>query len=315
MGGSSYDSGITRQLIASTPADDIMSHSANIRIGRVPWAIHPLLDPKQRNRAGQIIRESRDSAAHPNSVGCALFFDTTGSMGRIPGRIIKHLPNLMDLITRNGYLTDPQMMFGAVNDATTHCAAPLEVGQFESGNEMDDVFTKIFVDQNGGGGTGEESYDLIFYFLARKAVLDCVEKRNKKGYLFVVGDERPRKFVSKDEVQRVIGDTLEDDIPIQHILAEVRQKFEVFWLYPSHGAEAGNTLIQRTLRNLFGERLLQLDNEDEICSAVAAAIAINEGRDPRTVMTELQSGLGASSQAMVDQIAASVPPRRFDDSI
>ena len=40
---------------------------------------HPLMNPK-----GVRLRESRDSADHPQSLGIAFALDVTGSMGEIP---------------------------------------------------------------------------------------------------------------------------------------------------------------------------------------------------------------------------------------
>ena len=34
-----------------------------------------------------------------------------------------------------------------------------------------------------------ESYELAMYFMARHTALDCHEKRGKRGYLFIIGDE------------------------------------------------------------------------------------------------------------------------------
>ncbi len=58
---------------------------------------HPQMNPK-----GVKFRESRDSAAHPNSLSVVFALDVSGSMGAIPNLLArKHLPsfmkNLMDL--------------------------------------------------------------------------------------------------------------------------------------------------------------------------------------------------------------------------
>ena len=56
-------------------------------------------------------------------------------------------------------------MFGAIGDATCD-RAPLQVGQFESDNRMDDDLGRILL-EGGGGGQKTESYELAMYFMAR----------------------------------------------------------------------------------------------------------------------------------------------------
>jgi hypothetical protein len=93
--------------------------------------VHPALDP-----LGVRARESRDSAEHPESLAIAVLFDVTGSMGGVPRALQARLPQLLGLLLRKGYARHPQIMFGAIGDATCD-RAPLQVGQFESDNRMD----------------------------------------------------------------------------------------------------------------------------------------------------------------------------------
>jgi len=58
----------------------------------------------------------------------------------------------------------------------------LQVGQFEADMRLDDVLSKIWLEE-GGGGTGQESYELAAYFYAKKSILDCL-KRGDKGIFF-----------------------------------------------------------------------------------------------------------------------------------
>ena len=53
------------------------------------------------------------------------------------------------------------------------------MGQFESGNEIEDDLSRIFL-EGGGGGQQTESYELALYFLARKTKTDCFEQRTHR---------------------------------------------------------------------------------------------------------------------------------------
>jgi hypothetical protein len=171
------------------------------------------------------------------------------------------------------------------------------------------------VTQGGGGGSSQESYELAMWFLATKSKLDSLDKRGKRGYLFIVGDEQPYDSVSKVEVEKWIGDTLEADIPTETVVAELKRKFDVFWIYPTGAQNAGNQHIQNKLTHLFGQRVIKLNNPADICTTIAATIAVNEGRNPRTVIQELKEGLVATSatDAEIAAIVAAIPPRRLDD--
>src|SRR5688572_7662942 len=88
------------------------------------------------------VRESRDSDAHPESLAIAVMFDVTGSMHQVPQILLKNLPKLMGLLLKKGYVAHPQILVGCIGDATCD-RAPLQVGQFESGIEIDDDMEKM----------------------------------------------------------------------------------------------------------------------------------------------------------------------------
>src|SRR5512139_2461125 len=169
--------------------------------------VHPGLSPFNVG-----VRESRDGDEHPESVPIAVLFDVTGSMGGIPRALQAKLPELLGLVLRKGYTEHPQIMFGAVGDATCD-RVPLQIGQFESDNRMDDDLGKIVL-EGGGGGQMTESYELAMYFMARHTAHDSFDKRGKRGHLFMIGDELAYPKVKAREVRAVIGDELAEDIPI-----------------------------------------------------------------------------------------------------
>src|SRR5262249_13577058 len=160
---------------------------------------------------------SRDSVAHSESDAVAVLFDVTGSMGVVPRILQKNLCQLMGLLARKSYLAHPQILIGGIGDATCD-KAPLQIGQFESGLEIDDDLAKLWL-EGGGGGQQTESYELAMYFLARKTALDCFEKRGRRGYLFVIGDEMPYPFLKQREVRAVIGDRLQADIRVETLVS------------------------------------------------------------------------------------------------
>ncbi|HEX9369404.1 MAG TPA: hypothetical protein VF897_00285, partial [Roseiflexaceae bacterium] len=218
---------------------------------------HDAMNPHGANR------ESRDSDLHPDSVAIAVIFDVTGSMGSVPRVLQTKLGALMRVLIQKGYVEHPQVLFGAVGDA--YCdAVPLQIGQFESGLEMDDDLGRIYL-EGGGGGQVHETYELAVYFMARHTTIDCYEQRGHKGYLFTIGDEQPYAVVRKDHIRTQIGDAIERDIPVERIVAEVQRRYEYFHIIPTNTAHGRSPDVQARWKNLLGERVLLLDDETAVC--------------------------------------------------
>ncbi len=228
----------------------------------------------QMNPFGKM-RESRDSAEHPQSVAIAVLFDVTGSMGTVPRVLQTKLGKLMRLLIQRGYVAHPQILFGAVGDANCD-RVPLQIGQFESGLEMDDDLGKLFL-EGGGGGQVHETYELGLYFMARHTVIDCDEKRGRKGYLFTIGDEKPYPAVQPGQVKTLIGDHLRARISTESIVAEVQNRYEYFHIIPANTSHGRNPDVQARWRDLLGERVLLLEDENAVCETIALAIGLCEG--------------------------------------
>lgn len=248
-------------------------------IPRDKWAAHADLDPR-----GVGVRESRDSDEHPTSLAISVLFDVTGSMGSVPVTLQTKLPELFGLLLRKGYVDHPQILFGAIGDATCD-RVPLQVGQFESDNRMDDQLGNILL-EGGGGGQKTESYELALYFMARHTELDCLDKRGKRGYLFIIGDEMPYNRVKRREVDAVIGDTIGEDIPIEAIVAELQRKFEVYYILPAGTSYVGDTEVLGIWRRLLRQNVIELDDLDAVCETIALTIGLAEDA------IDLDEGLG-----------------------
>ncbi len=243
---------------------------------------HPLMDPK-----GVKLRESRDSADHPNSLGIVFALDVTGSMGDIPALLAtEELPNFMKVLT-DCKVPDAQVLFGAVGDATCD-RAPLQVGQFESTAElMDQWLTWTFL-EGGGGGSSQESYELALYFMAVHLGMDCWEKRRKRGYLFVTGDEQPYPVLSRRVVEAVIGDRLDEDLKVEEVVAELQKTLVPFFLIPDPQRRKG-ARCEVAWRDLLGDNVLCMDSPRDVCYVAAGALLLNEGiaRDVEGLMDML----------------------------
>ena len=250
--------------------DAIVRGRANLPTQHVfrQTSCHSLMNPK-----GIKARESRDSAEHPNTTSIVFALDVTGSMGEIPARLAKQeLPHFMKVLV-DCEIPDPQVLFIAVGDATSD-RAPLQVGQFESTAElMDQWLTWTYLEGNGGG-QGSESYELAMYLLAEHTVLDCLIKRKKRGYLVMTGDELPYPAVSRHQVESLIGDRVDEDIPVEEVVAVLQQSFEPFFLVPDQDRRAR---CERRWRDLLGDRVVCMSSPADTCYVSAGAIGLGEG--------------------------------------
>jgi hypothetical protein len=226
------------------------------------------------NPKGLKVRECRDSADHPESLGIIFALDVTGSMGGIPHLLAKQeLPNLMKLFTACG-VADPQVMFMAIGDATSDRAS-LQVGQFESTAELMDQWLTWSYLEGGGGGTGSESYELAFYVAAQHTDTDNWAKRRKKGYLFMTGDELPYPSVSRHQIEALLGENLDEDIPIEEVIAAAAEAYHLFFLIPD--PERAKNCGARW-RNLLGDHAIIMETPTDACTVAAAIVGITENR-------------------------------------
>src|SRR5882672_1510061 len=162
--------------------------------------IHVSIDPKKIRR-----REARDSEAHPVTFPIIFGMDVTGSMLKIPQLLIKEgLPKMITDIIQGG-VQSPALLFLAVGDSAARDRAPLQIGQFESGDEELDVWLERTWPEGGGGGNAGESYPWAWYFAGYHTTTDAWDKRKEKGLLVTFGDEPCLGAISKTEFEEVMG--------------------------------------------------------------------------------------------------------------
>lgn len=301
MGGTTFsrDDYAARSNVRAAAGAATFAHDHDIRTGKTAASVHPSLRPYG------VTRESRDSAAHPVAVPIGILLDTTGSMGQVPGIIQKALPKLMgafldDKASGKRYLGDgyPAILISAVDDyrAMGGPEGTLQVGQFESGIEIDDNLTALWI-TGQGGGSNQESYELGMYFYARHTIHDHFEKRGRKGYLVIIGDETCYPQVGAAQVESLIGDHLEGDLKLQQIVNEVRERYHVFFVLPNMTSNYNRDENLRHWQELIGpENVIRLEDPSKICETIVSIVAmIEEGVE----IDDLKTDLGFASQSLV----------------
>lgn len=265
------------------------------------------MDPKDLG-----IRESRDSAVHPESLSIAIWLDETGSMGRIPYILAREkFGTLMDTVIKHG-IAHPQILFGGIGDHYSD-RCPLQVGQYESGTtELDKWLTSVYLEGNGGG-QNHESYPLGWIVCARHTSLDCVEKRGQKAFCFTIGDEAPWMKIEAAAMQKIFGKG--EDVNCHDVLRELERTHHVFHIHVNHGGYANHSPIINAWRDLLGERLLIVDNPNSVAEVIAATVAVVHGADLATVVQSFDPSIrNTVSTALIPLSRSSVPAVRAQDT-
>jgi hypothetical protein len=298
MGAGTWDTGAYHSSKSTRAASGV----ADFAYTAHATSVHANLDPKRINSKPFCKLESRDSTEHPLSNPVLVCFDVTGSNRARAVEFQQRLPNLMELL--NKYMSDPQVAVAANDDFKVEQTNSVQISDFESDNRVDDHIRNIWLVGDGGGNDGESS-DLLLYAAARKVVLDSVEKRGKKGYLFMYADEPIFDHVDKHEVKAIYGDDLERNIPIAEIIEEAKKNFNIFVIWP-HG---GYDHALKQYKNLFGEdSVLESQHPNLLCELIASTVGLYEDKaTPDSVVTDLVAlGVGDhEAKALVKHVAHS----------
>lgn len=261
-------------------ADTTFAYSADIRSGKTAAVVHPSLSP-----ANIKLRESRDSNVNPEAVPIAITLDTTGSMAQVPFQMQADLSKLMgtflsDRASGKKYLGEngsPAILISAVDDYPAGCrAGALQVGQFESGLEIDDNLTNLWITGNGGGDEPRESYILALYTAARHTAHDHHDKRGQKGCWFIIGDEKSYPAVSRAEIQSVFGVAIqEDQLTIDQLIAEASDLYNIFFIMPNQTNHWGDREILKFWKDRLPQgHVIELDDPTKICETIAGTVAL-----------------------------------------
>jgi hypothetical protein len=252
-------------------ADDIFTQNKVRRI-------HESMEPSKA-----IIRESRDSQNHPLSIPIIMALDVTGSMGHIPHYLVKDgLPKIMSGIIQKG-VSDPQILFLAIGDHECD-SHPLQVGQFESGDEELDLWlTRTYIESGGGGNSGE-SYLLAWYFAANHTVTDAWEKRKQKGFLFTIGDEPCLRTLPNSVVNEIMGTKPQASYSDKELLKLAQEKYNVYHLQIMEGSAGKRSL--GFWKELLGDHCIEVKEHMDVSKIVVDVVTSNVDKNQYNLIVD-----------------------------
>lgn len=224
------------------------------------------------------VRECKDSEEHPETLPIIIALDVTGSMGMIPHKLItSDFPEIMKKIMDEG-IAHPQVCFLGIGDQYSDLA-PIQVGQFESSDELLDRWLKTIWLEGHGGGNGGESYNLAWWFAANHVSADHIEKRGKKGVLITIGDEPVHRSITKSEFNTLFGTSSEvDSMTASQLLNRVQESWDVYHinLMDYSGAMSAT---QRCWNELLGDHVINTEDGEgnDIAGIISGIILKSAG--------------------------------------
>lgn len=283
-----YDTSVKRNKAAGKSTFDYSMKAASGAVSKV----NKLLDPKvvagdTSQFAGKVMREVCVSDEHPNPTAIGIVLDVTGSNIEAATVVHSNLPKLFSMLQTKGYADDPQINISATGDANKWDRFPIQFGQFESDNRIDDQLGAMILEAGGGGG-GDETYEMLAYLYARHTYQEPLEKSGKKGYLFFIGDEVPYSKVNAARMRELTGIAMEDDVSTKEIFKELLDKYEVFFLFQKQGSYRPDEVLP-SWQKLIGERALVLDDPAQVCDTIAGIVGVLE---QKVSIDDLEEDLG-----------------------
>ena len=220
-----------------------------------------------------LTRESRDSSEHPESTPIVIGFDVTGSMGENPAILQKSLKGLFGMLVRKDVVSDPQVAIAGYGD--THCDyVPVQFSQFESDNRIDDNLDDVYIEHGGGGNMGETSTALV-WFVANHVVTDAWEKRGKKGYLFLVGDECALD-VSAEQSKEFLGEEQGHKITPEEAFALAAERWEIYFLLVDNYSAKMQHSKEKYEKLIGKDHVITLQSTEAAPAITAAVIGLAE---------------------------------------
>jgi len=233
--------------------------------------------PNKANKAH--LREARDSAAHPLTTPVIICLDVTGSMGDIPDHLVREgLPKIVGRMGQLG-VPSPSILIMAVGDsAVDGNNGVFQLGQFESGDvEMDLWLERIWISKKGGGNEGE-SYNWPYFYALHHIQTDNWDKRNQKGFIFTIGDERCLEHLTSTEIKQYMGEVAAttETVKTADLVKGIQDKWNVFHVELSQGRSQYGVDVKESWEKLIGAQNVMTcgrDDYDGLANKIADTVA------------------------------------------
>ncbi|MCJ7701513.1 MAG: hypothetical protein MUO62_08025, partial [Anaerolineales bacterium] len=226
---------------------------------------------EKKGKPNQKITDSKKFIHTDSQNPIIIAVDVTGSMADWPFEIFDRLPLLFNTLSQ--YREDLAISFAAIGDAAVD-DWPLQVTSFASGFDLEQLLGALYGE--GGGGDAPESYGLFAHW-----VNSHVETSNlsEPPFLIVFGDVNMHPMVSKDFIQRYLGDRLGQDVDAIEAWRKVSQKWNTWFLRRPTG-KPGDIVDKQWAQAIGEKKIFHIQDEQRAVDYAMGLIARAWGQFP-----------------------------------
>lgn len=204
--------------------------------------------------------------------------DGTGSMGENVAKAF-HGMGRMDAMLgglRVRYQTD--LSFAVMQDVDDHHPV-YQMSQWESDNRAAEHIRLLLPDKDGGDAT--EDYDIGLWYLLNCTDVDIV-RYGLKGYIFVVGDQIGRGYVTDSKISTHLGHAMQGErISTGDMCQALLKQWHVFYVQVgSGGGGYRNETTSWWHERLGQDRVVIVPEPDLLAEVQAGLLYVTETRNP-----------------------------------
>lgn len=259
-----------------------------------------ILDPRKFT-----IRESVDSPDNPESTPIIIGLDVTGSMSPVLDAMArKGMQTVCEEIYNRKPVTNPHICTLGIGDVECD-RHPFQATQFEADIRIFQQLEKLYLEM-GGGGNDHESYVLAWYFAKYRTKTDSFNKRNRKGFIFTIGDEEITKEITADQFRKFLGGEEMRTMTAQELFDLVFPEWNVFHIIVKQGSHARMALdkVKTSWENVIGtERTVLLDDHTRIGEVIVSILEMFSGKTLTDVTRSWDVGTAVVVKSALESVA------------
>ena len=249
---------------------------------------------------------SMDSSMKPNGkilesktkTPIVIVLDVTGSNINFARVVYDKMPMFYGQIEEKGYLKDFDILFCAVGDAK-YDEYPIQIGNFAKGIELDSWLEKIVL-EGCGGPFGEESYELMAYYLLRNTKFE----EGAEPIIFFIGDEMPYSNVDSKELEKIGIEEYQKLDPFKELRKKVNDN--VFMLLnKAYGRYFKDDIIFCWEKLLAPQHVVKINEEKAIIDLMLGIISmLSSARSLETYKIDMKDR--GQTQARIEGVSKSL---------
>lgn len=253
------------------------------------------------------IRESVDSDDNPQSTPVIIGLDVTGSMSPVLDNIArKGLKTICEGIYERKPITNPHICVLGIGDMECD-QYPFQATQFEADIRIFEQLEKLYL-EGGGGGNSYESYILAWYFAQYRTKIDSYEKRNKKGFIFTIGDEEITPIIKEKHLKRFLGENQAKDFSAKELFDITSIEWDIYHIIIKQGSHAQYNFnkVLKSWSDVIGrQKVIPLDDYTKTGEVITSLLEMVSGKELNEVSSSWDGSTGITVSESLKEVKVS----------